>query len=71
MSIEYYYKEYEIDGTTYYISQYADKPYFIKFWEYGYVRENVRIGGMVYPKMCFTISNGLRTRPNLKRLFGG
>jgi len=70
MTIGYYYKEYEINGTLYYISQYADKPHFVKFWEYGYVYFNYRIGQQVYPKMCVSISRGLRSRPNLKRLFG-
>lgn len=60
MTVGYYYKEYEINGTTYYIAQYADKPHFVKLWEYGYV----------YPKFCVAISSGLLSRPNLKRLFG-
>ena len=62
MTIGYYYKEYEINGTKYFVAQYAEKPYFTKLWEYGYV----------YPPPCYnvTISRGLRSRPNLKRLFG-
>lgn len=60
MTIGYYYKEYEINGTKYYVSQYADKPYFVKLWEYGYV----------YTNYLVHISRGLRSRPNLKRLFG-
>lgn len=60
MTIGYYYKEYEIDGEKYYVSQYAEKPYFVKLWEYGYIRNGI----------CYRISYGLRSRPNLKRLFG-
>ena len=60
MTIGYYYKEYEINGTKYFVAQYAEKPYFVKLWEYGYV----------YPKFNVAISRGLRSRPNLKRLFG-
>ncbi len=71
MTIGYFYKEYVINGTRYFVSQYADKPHFVKLWEYGYVYENYRIGNMVYPVMCVSISRGLRSRPNLKRLFGG
>lgn len=70
MTIEYYHKEYDIDGQRYYIAQYADKPHFVKLWEYGYVYENYRIGKSVFSKMCVAIKSGLRSRPNLKRLFG-
>lgn len=67
MTIQYYYKEYEIGGKTYYISQYADKPHFVKLWEYGYVCE-LQICGVTH-KGCMALSRGLRSRPNLKRLF--
>ena len=60
MTIGYYYKEYEINGTKYFVAQYADKPYFTKLWEYGYV----------YPNGNVVISRGLRSRPNIKKLFG-
>lgn len=69
MTIEYYYKEYEIGGKTYYISQYADKPHFVKLWEYGY-RGDWTLGNMTYHNICITLKKGLRSRPNLKRLFG-
>lgn len=70
MTIGYYYKEYEINGTTYYISQYVEKPHFVKLWEYGY-KGDYQMGGVTYHNICITISRGLRSRPNLKRLFGG
>ena len=70
MTIGYYYKEYEINGRTYYISQYADKPFFVKLWEYGYIGD-CQIGGVIYRNICIAISRGLRSRPNLKRLIGG
>lgn len=58
MTIGYYYKEYEINGTKYYIAQYADKPDFVKMWEYG----------IVFHGYIKAISRGLKHRPNLKRL---
>ena len=69
MTIGYYYKEYEIVGKTYYISQYAEKPNVVKFWEYGY-QGDYKIGKTIYHNICITIRRGLRSRPNLKRLFG-
>lgn len=69
MTIGYYYKEYEINGTTYYISQYAEKPHFVKLWEYGYIGKYT-MGGSTF-EGCIALKRGLRSRPNLKRLFGG
>jgi hypothetical protein len=60
MTIGYYWKEYVINGTTYFVEQYADKPYFVKLWAYGYIHKG----------LAYHISTGLRSRPNLKRLFG-
>ena len=60
MTIGYYYKEYEINGTTYYVARYADKPDFVKFWEYG----------IVYPDCTIRLKGDLLSRPNLKRIFG-
>lgn len=61
MTIGKSWKEYEIGGTRYYVSKYMEKYGRVWLWEYGYV----------YPNYCVRISNGLRSRPNLKRLFGG
>lgn len=57
------YKEYEINGEHYFVEMYADKPDFVWFWRYGkfidYERRYARI-----------LSDMLRSRPNIKRLFG-
>ena len=48
-----------INGTTYFVEQYADKPHFVWFWRYGYIDRS---------GMERVISDMLHTRPNLKRL---
>ena len=58
------YKEYEINGETYFVERYADKPDFVWFWRYGCFVET-RWG-----RMAMTLSDMLLTRPNLKKLFG-
>lgn len=52
-------KQYEINGTTYFVEQYANKPHFVWFWRYGYFDKSGT--GRV-------ISDMLRNRPNIKRL---
>ena len=54
-------KKYEINGTTYFVERYAEKPHFVWFWRYGYI--NKRDG------MGYIISDHLFSRPNIKRLF--
>lgn len=61
MTIVKNHKEYKIGGTTYFVERYADKPYFVWFWRYGYIVDERSITAR-------TIRSGLLTRPNLKRL---
>lgn len=51
-------KKYVIHKKTYFVEQYAEKPYFYWLWRYGYIGD----------KYSYIISSGLRSRPNLKRL---
>lgn len=61
MTIVKHTKKYEFNGEKYFVEQYADKPDFVWFWRYGQILDgaNARI-----------IKDRLRSRPNLKRLFG-
>ncbi len=52
-------KKYTINGTTYFVEQYAEKPHFVWFWRYGFIDKS---------GMGRVTSDRLRTRPNLKRL---
>lgn len=56
-------KDYEINGEKYFVEQYADKPHFLWFWRYG------KYGNYGYGATAKVIKDGLRSRPNLKRLF--
>jgi hypothetical protein len=63
MTIVKNHKEYEINGKVYFAEKYADKPNFVWYWRYGVFTD--------YGKRYATIlKDGLRSRPNLKRLFG-
>jgi len=64
MTIVKNHKDYIIDGLRFFVQRYADKPHFVWFWRYGYIIERPE------KKYCYIISDGLRSRPNLKRLFG-
>lgn len=54
-------KEYNIDGKRYFVEQYQDKDMHVPLWRYGELYDDNR--GSV-------LRDGLRTRPNIKRLFG-
>lgn len=54
-------KEYTIDGRRYFVEQYQDKDMRVALWRYGELYDGER--GTV-------LRDGLRTRPNVKRLFG-
>ena len=58
MTITRKHKEYEFDGETWFVEQYADKPDFVWFWRYGYI----------YKGMGYVMSDRLFSRPNLKRI---
>ena len=57
-------KEYQFYGEIYFVEKYIDKYQDEWFWRYGYV---ISTGHVRYG---LKISDGLRSRPNLKRLFG-
>lgn len=59
MTLSKNHREYEINGETWFVEQYADKPHFVWFWRYGYI-----LRGKAYIQ-----SDMLFSRPNLKRLF--
>ena len=42
MTIAKNHKEYEINGTTWFVEQYADKPHFVWLWRYGYITDKGR-----------------------------
>ena len=54
-------KEYEINGKMWLVEQYADKPDFVWYWRYGYFTDYQR-------RYVVIVKDGLRSRPNLKRL---
>lgn len=64
MTIVKRHKEYEINGEMYFVEMYADKPLFIWFWRYG------KYCNYGHEANATIISDTLRSRPNLKRLFG-
>ena len=57
-------KDYVFNGERYFVEQYADKPHFVWFWRYG------KYGNYGHGANATIISDMLRSRPNLKRLFG-
>lgn len=65
MTIVKNHKDYVFNGEKYFVEQYADKPHFVWFWRYG------KYGNYEYGATCKIISDMLRSRPNMKRLFGG
>lgn len=56
-------KDYEINGEKYFVEQYADKPHFLWFWRYG------KYGNYGHGETAKVIKDGLRSRPNIRRLF--
>lgn len=58
------YREYEINGIRYFVKRYAQSPHFTWLWMYGYV---VKFGTA---DIGYKLKDGLRSRPNIKRLFG-
>ena len=56
-------KDYEINGERYFVEMYADKPDFVWFWRYG---KYGNYGGA----NATILKDGLRSRPNLRKLFG-
>ena len=54
------YKEYEINGTTYWREQYKEKDMNVYLWRYGYVIHNL---------YHVTLRSTLMSRPNIKKLF--
>jgi len=58
------YREYVINGVKYFVAQYMEKYSNVWLWRYGYV---VSTGTVQYG---IRLSDGLRSRPNLKKLFG-
>lgn len=54
-------KEYTIDGKRYLVEQYQDKDMQVALWRYGELTDDGR--GRI-------LRDGLRTRPNMNRLFG-
>jgi len=56
--------KYEFNGETYFVEQYADKPDFVWFWRYG------KYGNYGHGANATILKDGLRSRPNLKKLFG-
>ena len=57
-------KDYEINGERYFVEMYADKPDFVWFWRYG------KYGNYGHGANARILSDMLRSRPNIKRLFG-
>lgn len=49
-----------VNGETYFVEQYADKPHFVWFWRCGWVEKE---------GLAHITKDGLWTRPNLKRIF--
>lgn len=66
MTITKLHKEYENKEThkTFFVEMYANKPHFVWFWRYG------KYGNYGHGANATIISDMLRSRPNLKRLFG-
>ncbi len=56
--------EMEIQGTKYFREQYTETGFTTYLWRYGYY---LKTGGKEY---AYLISDMLRSRPNLKRLYG-
>lgn len=63
MTIVKNHKEHRVNGKVYFREMYADKPHFVWFWRYGVFTDYER-------RFATIIKDGLRSRPNLKRLFG-
>ena len=63
MTIVKRHKTYSINGEMYFVEMYADKPNFVWFWRYGCYSDFER-------RFATVLKDGLRSRPNLKRLFG-
>ena len=64
MTIVKNHKDYEINGEKYFVEKYADKPHFLWFWRYG------KYGNYGHGANAKILSDMLRSRPNIKRLFG-
>ena len=58
-------KEYEINGVRYFVEKYSDDYHTADLWRYGYIAK----WGTV--DFFYKLKDGLRSRPNIKRLFGG
>ena len=56
-------KEYHFGGKVYFREMYADKPHFVWYWRYGVFTDYEK-------RFAKILKDGLRSRPNLKRLFG-
>ena len=65
MTIVKNHKEYEINGVRYFVEKYADDYHNDYLWRYGYI---VKFGTA---DVGYVLKDGLRSRPNIKRLFGG
>ena len=59
------YKEYEINGTTYFVEQHFEKGAKVGLWRYGYLCTTPM--GTNFGQI---IKKDLLSRPNLKKLFG-
>ena len=54
-------KDYFIGDTHYFVERYAYKGMSVFLWRYGYYHAD---------RIAILLGKGLRSRPNLKRLFG-
>jgi hypothetical protein len=56
-------EEYRITGEVYFVERYADNPHFAWYWRYGVFTNYGK-------RYAIILKDGLRRKPNLKRLFG-
>ena len=65
MTIVKSHKEYEINGDRYFVENYSESHCAADLWRYGYIAKWGAVD--FYHKL----KDGLQSRPNLKKLFGG